>query len=160
MQHGVRAFYSKGVDRKTQNVIWGSILTPSRKMLKTKEKLKLDKNKVKSKMVFRAYNSEGVDKNGAKCNVEFGRITKIYRDKKKRSFGRSGRRSGPARGRGGPGRRKGGGRVGPGGEGAVLGGEGAVLGGKGRSWGGKGRYWGRRGGQQPKPTGRGSRQFK
>ena len=29
-------------------------------------------------MGFRAYNSKGVDKNGAKCNMGFGRITKIY----------------------------------------------------------------------------------
>ena len=29
-------------------------------------------------MGFRAYFSKGVDKNGAKCNVEFGRATKIY----------------------------------------------------------------------------------
>ena len=29
-------------------------------------------------MGFRAYNSKGVDKNGAKCNMWFGRITKIY----------------------------------------------------------------------------------
>ena len=28
-------------------------------------------------MEFRAYNSKGVDKNGAKCNMGFGRITKI-----------------------------------------------------------------------------------
>ena len=47
-------------------------------MIKTAENLKLDKNKVKSKMGFRAYNSKGVDKNGAKCNMGFGRTTKIY----------------------------------------------------------------------------------
>ena len=35
-------------------------------------KLKLDKNKVKSKMEFRAYYSKGVDKNGAKCNMGSG----------------------------------------------------------------------------------------
>ena len=29
-------------------------------------------------MGFRAYNSKGVDKNGATCNMGFGRITKIY----------------------------------------------------------------------------------
>ena len=29
-------------------------------------------------MGFRAKNSKGVDKNGAKCNMGFGRITKIY----------------------------------------------------------------------------------
>ena len=49
-------------------------------MLKTAEKLKLDKNKAKNKMVFRAYNSKGVDKNGAKCNMGFGHISKIYLD--------------------------------------------------------------------------------
>ena len=38
-------------------------------MLKTAEKLNLDKNEVKSKMGFRACNSKGVDKNGAKCNM-------------------------------------------------------------------------------------------
>ena len=32
---------------------------------------------VKSKTVFRAYSSKGVDKNGAKCNMVFGRTTKI-----------------------------------------------------------------------------------
>ena len=46
-------------------------------MLKTAEKLKLDKNEVKRKMGFRAYNSRGVDKNGKmQCGVR--RITKIY----------------------------------------------------------------------------------
>ena len=29
-------------------------------------------------MGFRAYNSQGVDKNGAKCNLGFGRKTTIY----------------------------------------------------------------------------------
>ena len=52
--------------------------TFTKKLLQTAENLKLDKNKVKSKMGFRAYNSKGVDKNGAKCNMGFGRITKIY----------------------------------------------------------------------------------
>ena len=47
-------------------------------MLNTFEKLKLDKNMVKSKMVFGAYNLKGVDKNCAKCNMGFGRIPKIY----------------------------------------------------------------------------------
>ena len=64
-----RAYNSKGVDKKTQNATWCSILTPSRKMLRTAEKLKLDKKKAKNKMGFRAYNSKGVDKNGAKCNM-------------------------------------------------------------------------------------------
>ena len=40
----------KGWTTKTQNAKWGSILAPSRKMLKTAEKLKLDKNEVKSKV--------------------------------------------------------------------------------------------------------------
>ena len=40
----------------------------------------LDKNEVKSKMGFRAYSSKGVDKNGAKCDVGLGRMTKIYLD--------------------------------------------------------------------------------
>ena len=48
-------------------------------MLKTAENFKLDKNDVKSKMVFRAYNSKRVDKNGAKCNISFEHITKINR---------------------------------------------------------------------------------
>ena len=30
--------------------------------------------------MFRAYNSKGVDKNGAKMQYGFGRITKIYQD--------------------------------------------------------------------------------
>ena len=29
---------------------------------------------------FRAYDSKGVDKNGSKCNMGFGRVTKIYRE--------------------------------------------------------------------------------
>ena len=32
--------------------------------------------RLKNKMGFRAYNSTGVDKNGANCNMEFGRMTK------------------------------------------------------------------------------------
>ena len=44
-------------------------------MLKTAEKLMFGQNEVKRKMGFRAYSSKGVDKNGAKCNVEFGRKT-------------------------------------------------------------------------------------
>ena len=39
----------------------------------------MDKNNVKSEKGFRAHNSKGVDKNGAKCNMGFGRISKIYR---------------------------------------------------------------------------------
>ena len=39
----------------------------------------MDKNEVKRKMGFRAYNSKGDDKNRAKCNMGFGCITKIYR---------------------------------------------------------------------------------
>ena len=63
----------------TQNATWGSILTPCRKTnVKTAEKKKLDKNEVWSEMRFRAKNSKGVDKNGAKCNMEFGRMTEIY----------------------------------------------------------------------------------
>ena len=66
----------------------GSILTLSRrKMLKTVDKLKLDKNEVKSKMVFRVCDSQGVDKNGAKDNMEFGRRTTIFRGILKRSDG-------------------------------------------------------------------------
>ena len=62
--------------KTTRNVTWGSILTPCRKkkMLKTAGKLKLDKNKKKGKMEFRAYNSKGVDKNGAKCNMGFSGV--------------------------------------------------------------------------------------
>ena len=48
-------------------------------MFKTVEKLKLEKNKAKNKMEFRACNSQGVDRNGAKCNMGFGRISKINR---------------------------------------------------------------------------------
>ena len=33
---------------------------------------------MKSEKGFRAHNSKGVDKNGAKCNMGFGRISKIY----------------------------------------------------------------------------------
>ena len=50
-----RAHNSKGWTKKTQNVTWGSILTPSRKKLKTAENLKLDKNKAKNKMEFRTW---------------------------------------------------------------------------------------------------------
>ena len=58
-------------------------------MLKTAEKMKLDKNKVKSKKGFREYKSKGVvDKNGAKCNMGFGRVTKIYRSGRVGSFSR------------------------------------------------------------------------
>ena len=79
MLHGVRANKLKGVDKKTQNVTWGSILTPSRKkMLKTAEKLKLDKNKAKNKMGFRANNSQGVDKNGQNAIWGSGEKVKIY----------------------------------------------------------------------------------
>ena len=38
----------------------------------------MDKHDVKSEKGFRAHNSKGVDKNGAKCNMGFGRISKIY----------------------------------------------------------------------------------
>ena len=67
-----------GGTKTTRNVTWVSILTLCRKMLKTAEKLKFGQNKVKSKMGFRAYTSKGVDKNGATCNMGFGRVTKIY----------------------------------------------------------------------------------
>ena len=50
--------------QKNAKCIVGSILTPKRKKLKTVEKLKLDKNKVKSKMVFRAYDSKKGGKMG------------------------------------------------------------------------------------------------
>ena len=43
-----------------------------RKCSKQLKKLKFGQNEVKSKMEFRAYNSKGVDKNGAKCNMGFG----------------------------------------------------------------------------------------
>ena len=43
--------------------------TFSEKMLKTTVKLE---------MRFKAYSSKGVDKNGAKCNKGFGRVTKIF----------------------------------------------------------------------------------
>ena len=46
-------------------------------MLKTAENLKLKINKMTSEIGFTAYNSKGVDKNGAKCNVGFGRVTEI-----------------------------------------------------------------------------------
>ena len=41
-------------------------------------------------MGFRAYNSKGVDKNGAKCNLGFGRVTKIYRVVDSRRHGGAG----------------------------------------------------------------------
>ena len=49
-----------------------------KKMLKTAENFKLDKIRQKNTMGFRAYNSKGVDKNGAKCNMGFGRKSKIH----------------------------------------------------------------------------------
>ena len=72
-----------GRTKTTLIVTWGSILTPCRKNAQnTAEKLKLHKNKAKSKMVFRAYDSKEVDKKGAKCNMGFGRKTKTYREKR------------------------------------------------------------------------------
>ena len=48
-------------------------------MLESVEKWSLDKNGEKVRwMGFKAYNSKGVDRNGAKCNMGFGRTTKIY----------------------------------------------------------------------------------
>ena len=35
---------------------------------------------MKRKIEFRAYNSKGVDKNRAKCNMGFGRMSKIFRE--------------------------------------------------------------------------------
>ena len=54
--------------------------TLSKKYSKQLKKLKFgQKFGQKSKMGFQAYNSKGVDKNGATCNMGFfGRITKIY----------------------------------------------------------------------------------
>ena len=51
-----------------------------KKMLKTAEKLKLDKTDVKSEKGFRAYNlKKGGQKWGKmQCNMGFGRISKIY----------------------------------------------------------------------------------
>ena len=60
-----------GRTKTTRNVTWGSVLTPSRKNLKTAEKLKFGQSEVKSKMEFRAKNSKGVDKKNAKCNMGF-----------------------------------------------------------------------------------------
>ena len=37
--------------------------------------MKFVQNEEKSKILFRAYNSKGVDKNRAKCNMGFGRIS-------------------------------------------------------------------------------------
>ena len=38
----------------------------------------LEQKRCKNKKVFRTYSSKKVDKNGATCNMEFGRITKIH----------------------------------------------------------------------------------
>ena len=50
-------------------------------MLKTAEKRCFDKNVVESKMVFRARSSKGVDKNGAQCNMVYGRMTNFISQK-------------------------------------------------------------------------------
>ena len=46
------------VRTKTTRRTWGSILTPSRKKCSKQLKNEMDKNEVKIKMVFRAYNSK------------------------------------------------------------------------------------------------------
>ena len=75
-----------GRTKTTRNGTWGSICPCVSLQQCLKKQLKIEdwtKNEVKRKKEFRACSSKVVDKNGAKCNMAFGRLTKIYPFKKK-----------------------------------------------------------------------------
>ena len=81
VRKGFRAHNSKGVDKNGEKCNMGfDSDTFTKKMFKTAEKLKLDKNKAKNKMGFRAYNlKKGGQKWGKmQYNMGFGRKSSIY----------------------------------------------------------------------------------
>ena len=67
-----------GQTKTTQNVIWGSILTPSQKKSSKKLKMRFGQNEVKSKMGVQGVFLKKSGKMGQNAIWVFGRITEIY----------------------------------------------------------------------------------
>ena len=68
-----------GRTKTTRNVTWGSILTPSRKTVQNSRNIKVgQKLRQKVRSGSGRITQKEWTKNGAKCNMVFGRMTKIY----------------------------------------------------------------------------------